>query len=426
MERPAPRLGDRPPDAVFPACLSLDEVRVAIANRREFRLFTPASDPSVCIVSYRHPRGDSFPEATTRELAVLRECRGLVFDTATGRVVSRRYHKFFNVGEQPETATTRAAPLDGAVILEKLDGSMVAPWVARGLVVWATKMGPGPVADDVARFVSATAADVGYEALVRECDARGVTCIFEYCSAQRPVILNYARDALVCTALRDRDTGHYASYDDMVRTCSAHRVPVVQCLAHEGATTLAELLALMRRRKGLEGCVLRYRNGEMVKLKTDWYGLLVRGLQSVDLSATRPNQRHIWSLVIDEAYDDFKCTIAADERERLDRFNHDVFVAVDALVDRIRVLLDEKVALSDGEFAQWHKSSRCTFPASVCFRMRKGGVDADARAMVVEWMQRAVQDDVDAVRALLGPHLEWSNYPLAKRDDGVAAYSEWH
>jgi tRNA splicing ligase len=56
------------------------------------------------------------------EAAMRRECRGLVFDNVTGELLSRPYHKFFNVNEKPETHVNKVNLATPHVILEKLDG----------------------------------------------------------------------------------------------------------------------------------------------------------------------------------------------------------------------------------------------------------------------------------------------------------------
>ena len=69
--------------------------------------------------------------------AIRRECRGLLVCSRTGRVIARRFHKFFNVHELQETSIENmenifAQELEKGNILEvtdKLDGSLVSPFV---------------------------------------------------------------------------------------------------------------------------------------------------------------------------------------------------------------------------------------------------------------------------------------------------------
>jgi RNA ligase len=91
---------------------------------------------------------------------VRRECRGLIFDDE-GRLISRPFHKFFNLGEKEETLPNNVDVTELHHILDKMDGSMIRPLLlpqtyvlpaARGLrekpvktnLYLATKMGVKP------------------------------------------------------------------------------------------------------------------------------------------------------------------------------------------------------------------------------------------------------------------------------------------
>jgi hypothetical protein len=51
-----------------------------------------------------------------------RECRGIIFHKATGQMLARRLHKFFNINEMEETAPERLDMSRPHVLLEKADG----------------------------------------------------------------------------------------------------------------------------------------------------------------------------------------------------------------------------------------------------------------------------------------------------------------
>jgi hypothetical protein len=88
--------------------------------------------------------------------------RGLVFSKVTQKVISRRYHKFFNIGELPETAEDKIDLSKPHSILIKygmyyrisnrisiliytIDGTLVGPCKSNGKVRFATKSGFGKV-----------------------------------------------------------------------------------------------------------------------------------------------------------------------------------------------------------------------------------------------------------------------------------------
>jgi hypothetical protein len=90
---------------------------------------------------------------------VRRECRGLVF-SKDGKLLSRRLHKFYNVGEMANETTIDcidfAAPY---VATEKLDGSMICPYVTGGALRMATRMGVTDTALACEAFVRAGTVD---------------------------------------------------------------------------------------------------------------------------------------------------------------------------------------------------------------------------------------------------------------------------
>ncbi len=88
------------------------------------------------------PNPDKAPDAATRRLwLVRRECRGLVFSKA-GALLSRRLHKFHNVGEVADETSIECIDFTQRyVATEKLDGSMICPFMTGGALRLATRMG---------------------------------------------------------------------------------------------------------------------------------------------------------------------------------------------------------------------------------------------------------------------------------------------
>lgn len=111
--------------------------------------------------------------------AVRRECRGLLLDARSGVVLARRFHKFFNINERPETEELRVADLmrragednGGSVpfeVLEKVDGTLCSPLLLPSPdggkhVRWATR---SVLSEEVESFAAATA---GYNGLADWC-----------------------------------------------------------------------------------------------------------------------------------------------------------------------------------------------------------------------------------------------------------------
>lgn len=56
-----------------------------------------------------------------RKLYVKREFCGLIYSKVTKKVIARRYHNFFNIGEKPETHESKVDLSKSHVILVKFE-----------------------------------------------------------------------------------------------------------------------------------------------------------------------------------------------------------------------------------------------------------------------------------------------------------------
>ena len=143
----------------FPIIKNISDVLPYIEGRDEFLV---ADKEGYRVINYNvmfadtflHPEeeGISSVEKITRQIR--RECRGLIFNSTTGDIIRRPYHKFKNVNEAPETQHDIVDLSRPHAILEKLDGSMIAPFYVNGELIWGTKMGATDVAKPVEEFVA--------------------------------------------------------------------------------------------------------------------------------------------------------------------------------------------------------------------------------------------------------------------------------
>lgn len=294
---------------------ALCDMRKAIANCKEF---VELRRGGLICFDYRNCRRSTFPEPRgSRLLALRREARGLLLDAKTGAVVARRFHKFFNVGELPESDADNLDLARPHVLLEKLDGSLVTSFLDPEYVDqetgsprlrFGTKKGINPdpkFTPAIEEFVRRAAGAGGgrYEALCRAALARGQTAIFEWLSPENQIKVPVMAPCLVLLALRCNRTGNYVQYAEQAAEAKRYAVPCVARLnpsacdeAHVssaegveegkgksagfgsamdtgGVAGAASLVAWVRARRGTEGCVLRFEDdgGSMYKLKTHWW-----------------------------------------------------------------------------------------------------------------------------------------------------------
>ena len=261
---------------------------------------------------------------------VRRECRGIIFDTE-GRIMSRPFHKFFNVNEREETQTHLIDMSRPHVIMEKMDGSMIRPILVNGVVRLATKMGVTSVAEEAENFLVDSTQYFKIYKWLKNCVTSGVTPIFEYVAPTNKIVIDYAEPKLVLLAMRNNITGNYYMPDQ----APFEVVPMYGSV--DGG--LSEYIERAREMQGREGDIIRFMDGHMIKIKNDWY---VRIHKTKDLIRA---DRNIADIIVNEQLDDVLPLLdAADLKtvreyeKRFDAALNNVLGRLEGLVTLARVL----------------------------------------------------------------------------------------
>jgi RNA ligase len=296
----------------FPTINNISDVLPAIEGRDEFVV---AEKEGYTVINYNVMMADTF------DCPIRRELRGIIFDTATGDIIRRPFHKFFNVNEREETQDHVVDLSQEHRILEKLDGSMIAPFIVNGEMIWGTKMGATEVAEPVEDFVLL---HENYSQFARFLIRRGYTPIFEWCSRKQRIVLDYKEDQLILTAIRDLTTGRYMSRDIMANTADMYFVPMVR--EFEPQTDMKEFIEYVRDLEDVEGFVVRFNDGHMLKLKCHWYLQIHKAKEAI------LQDRNIVELILDEKLDDVKAHLQAEDRDRLSQFEEQLNLTVSYVV----------------------------------------------------------------------------------------------
>jgi RNA ligase len=279
----------------FPIIRHISDVLPHIEGRDEFIV---AEREGYTVINYVVAMADTFDMHSTDDEgnyvydwtgAMRRECRGLIFDR-DGNLMSRPFHKFFNINEREETQTHVVDMSQPHVIMEKMDGSMIRPILVDGYLRLATKMGVTNVAMDAEAWLAAHSHTEHLKQWLHWCIDTGVTPIFEWVSPFNQIVLAYEEADLVLLAMRDNETGEYHMPD----ACPFNVVPCYGSV--EG--NIADYVARQREAEGREGDIIRFANGHMLKVKNDWY---VRIHKTVDRIVF---DRNIVDLIINEEVDD--------------------------------------------------------------------------------------------------------------------------
>lgn len=318
----------------FPTISNIDEVLPYVEGREDFLVGQGKSE--FILVDYNTVLTDTFKSEDPHEAAILRECRGLLFHM-DGTVARRAYHKFFNLNETEETSLGRISELQVATILEKLDGSMVAPfvWPTTGDIYWASMRGSRSY-----HTMLAGQYDGSRQAkLVHAAHKAGLTAVFEYCAPDNRIIIHYESPQLILTALRNRLTGEYKTYAQVCAWAEDFGVPVVSLMeVHD--TDLPDLIDHVWNMDDAEGCVIRFDDGTLVKLKGEWYTQLHKLLSYFEF------EKDIAWLVLSGKEDDLLGILSDEKRNSLETYRDELRSSILAVAGNLehwrnRVMTEE-------------------------------------------------------------------------------------
>lgn len=291
----------------------------------DINFFYVAEKDGYKIVNYRINSAEAFPPVVDYGTAVRREFRGITFCSKTGKLIRRPYNKFFNINELEETRLENINLNSPHVIMEKLDGSMIACFKVDDRIIYGTKLGDTEIGKQAEEFVKNSPRRKNYETFIEECLRIDNTPIFEWCSNKNRIVLDYPIDRLVLTAIRDNKTGEYVSLADMYEIGYAHGVEVVE--AYPASRTLSQgFIDQLRQQEGLEGVVARFHNGHMVKIKADHYCQLHRVKSDINV------ERNLVDLLVNEKLDDVMGILPQEDQNRIKNFQSQLIKKLDEAV----------------------------------------------------------------------------------------------
>lgn len=282
----------------FPEIRTINDVLPAIAGRDEFVV---AEREFGTVINYLVAMPDTFKMEGPDDVmgAIRRECRGLIFDTE-GNIMSRPYHKFFNINEKEETQSHRLDLTRAHIVMDKLDGSMIRPVRMHGMVRLATKMGVTDIAMEAEQLL-----DPGQYDWLEDMMIDGFTPIFEYVAPTNKIVVEYTEAKLILTAVRETVSGEYRS----LRQWDA---PFEIVSGADSIYDLDAYLSVARGETSREGDIIRFADGHMVKVKNDWY---VQIHKTKDIVAV---DRNIVELVLNETIDDTRAMLDPSDLVRVD------------------------------------------------------------------------------------------------------------
>lgn len=368
----------------FPEIRHISDVLPHIEGREEFIV---AEREGYTVINYVVAMADTFNMTGPDDLdgAVRRECRGLIFDH-DGNLMSRPFHKFFNINEREETQTHAVDMSQPHVIMEKMDGSMIRPILVDGHLRLATKMGVTDVAMQAETWLAAR--DPKLKEWMHTYMKMGYTPIFEWVSPFNQIVVAYETADLVLLAIRNNLTGNYFDLSNEQLSVSCPFTVVSQYGSVAG--NLADYIARQRGAEGREGDIIRFADGHMVKVKNDWY---VRIHKTVDRIVF---DRNIVNLILNEEVDDVVSMLPKVQADRVRDFERRFAERLHALLEGYERYWNTVVAsgLDRKRYAQeWMPTIKDNDSFAPQYVFGRFG-DRDGRKMILDHIEKSTTTNV--------------------------------
>lgn len=382
----------------FPIINHYNDVVSVIENCPEFSIKYDEEN-RIVLICYNVAFGDTFTPINSVEDTIRRECRGITFDMDTGRVISRKYHKFFNLNEREETQEHNVDVSTQHLLMEKLDGSMVVPLFLKNGMVWHTKKG----VSDVSKQVDVYTANLeNYKQFAKKMWDSDMTPIFEWCSRLNRVVIDHGEASLVLTAIRHNVSGMYVSYEDMKIYAGEFDIPVVKVWDTKNALD-PEVVNEIRNLVNDEGRVIRFDNGHMLKIKGEWYCRIHKSLDILRF------EKDIVNLIVNEQIDDVKPFMSEFLRNDIERFekivnNGIVNTAVSVYNDAKRIYADY-----NGDRKRFAEHVDLNNPISLMKNFYFKAINANSVDDMIEVVKKCVRNHVSSASRIDMVRFIWNN-----------------
>lgn len=267
--------------------INVKDVEKIVSNNENF--FKKELNDNITIYSYRVCDRDMFNSSLTTEL------RGLTFVNDECFLSMK---KFFNVNEIEENQFGKLVKKDIDYVAEKLDGSFIHFIKVNNKWIHKTK---NSIDCEQIKLVSTFLKDNShYYDFVEECYNNGLYPLFEIISPKNRIVLKYNKTDLVLTAVRNKN-GEYLNLNNIELLKEYDNISKVKYI---NVKDLNEVKQLIDTLEGIEGFVIKFKDGHIVKFKTEEYFRL-----HILYDAICNSNKEVLRLIINNDIDDAISTV---------------------------------------------------------------------------------------------------------------------
>lgn len=282
---------------------SLFDDLVQLADKSEAFFITktvnPVTGTAFWMFNYR------LPSYTDFQLPSALESRGIMFEMNGNEPVSLSsmpMFKFFNLHENPDVMGLN---LDMVERIEtKADGSLISTYVDSGSVFLKTK---GSLTSDQAvasyKWIQEPSQADMWNSL-QHLTLMGYTINMEWTSPRNRIVLAYQEDGLFILNIRNNQTGViYSSLKDLQSVCDfnvSHLEKYWIDSVDLSTVNKSDFVNQIDKMCGIEGYIVKFKDGKWVKVKTEQYRELHKTRDSVN------NNKALYACIVNEAADELR------------------------------------------------------------------------------------------------------------------------
>jgi RNA ligase len=262
------------------------------------------------------------------------EMRGLTFVFNKDGSIFNRFlmlHKFWNINQVEESLLGNISDFKVKSVMNKEDGSLASfVKLPNGKVFGRSKASFS--SDQAIRITHLYNTVDSVKKLVDSAFENDIALFFEYVAPDNKIVLDYFDEELILLRARNNSTGEYID----VRELDTFGVKIADFYDY----SLEEVCEMAETDENVEGWIVEFENGYMVKQKTAWY--FVRHKLFTE-SLNREND--IIELILEEKIDDVLAQLADTEVDKekrkwigeiIDIVNHEMSMTIHDIREKVK------------------------------------------------------------------------------------------
>lgn len=280
-----------------------------------------------------------------------REMRGMVYVKRDGKPIDvfRAISILFTLNQYEEVSLDAIGDKKIDFVSDKLDGSMIVPYILDGKVFFKTRRS---FEHDI---LDAIENEVPYiesvKDLVRDLYREGFDAVFEYTSPSNTVVVKYDIPSLSIVQVRDRRTGEYINPEDLYYIFGKY--PEVPITEHRSIDmTLREFVERTRgdpsfipfydkyNGENFEGFVIKLEDGQLIKFKTNWY-FERHGKFDFEMRLRRGNTKQLEEMILDQRLDEIPYDVRNRYSDLIEKTNRKVMRRFNSFATAVESFMKE-------------------------------------------------------------------------------------